>query len=354
MTRTRTPSQYYDEALNTVMLSVQPLLNQINRSRTQTVSDYRNRMATSKNVYKALGNQLSDVGAQFNTNTAGLAPQLVSDIGGLSNLLGSSVGAPAAGEEAAGRNMMTSIGSGALSTLSNNMARNAAFTASTERQGAIENLTNRRNLTSDLQTTLNDLHSRGIDVMESVPAQVQAEMRNLQTDAFNKRMALAQLALSRRSLADQEKAARDAQIAADKANAYTHHVLKAILDYYNQPPPTDWTNAPAYASPSISGSPGGNQPQPFAGTTTGTTGPPVTDPGVGALSGLIGFSGTGDALPVRDWGSVGNAQFQNTFNNLNRNYNMSPGDALASDWNFASNSYIRFSNWLDDLLHGRF
>ncbi len=336
--RTKSPSKYYQEALNEVMLSIQPTLNQIQRARHQVIHDYHNRMQTARRVYGAQGNQLSDIGGDYNTQAAPIAGQLTDQLGGLSSLLGSSNGIPAEGEMQAGRNMIGAIGSGTLETLASNQGRNAAFNSSARRQGALESMTARRNYTSDLQNYLDDLHSRNVDTMESVPAQVQSVERSLSNDAFNRRMSLAQLALSRRGLSDQEAATAAAQAAADAQNRYTRHIINQLIN--GQTPTYDPTTAGNARPPSPWGSEGID---PFAGSGsgggTGYVPPPAATP---SAMGLTGSASVG-ANPSL---SMSAQSFQDWIDYTTNSWGQQFGDAAQQDWNW----YKDFSNWLGGLF----
>lgn len=334
---TRSPSKYYTDALNEVMLSVQPLLNQIQRSQVTGRRQYRQDMSRAKQVYGALGNQLGNIGGAYDTQTAGIPGELTSQLGGLSSLLGSSLGTVPDAERQAGVGMVGAIGSGTLEQLASNRSRNASFNTSAQRQGAIENMTVRRNWTADFQNFLDDLTNRRIDVMESVPSQVQSVERNLRNDAFNRRMSLSQLALQRRGLSDQEAQMQIDRDAAAAQAAYTRKIINAIL-HANDPAAITTPVDPN--APNTTNFPNGFGAPPAQGYDLYHTPALGTVPGTG--QGLSGTASTAASPSL----SQSAQDFGNWFDWATDREGQAWGDA----WNKDVSAYKSLSDWLAGLF----
>jgi hypothetical protein len=119
-------------------------------------------------------------------------------------------------EISAGTGLFGAIGAGSLEDLASQRSRNVAYNTSAQRQGSMESAIARRNYQTDLHDTLKDIGQQRIDLMRSVPQQIQARMDQLRQIAFDQMMAQKNFGLSAQSaaLAQQQAAMQNNSSAA--------------------------------------------------------------------------------------------------------------------------------------------
>lgn len=226
-------NKFYEQALQELMVELQPYLNQLQRAQRQGRNDFRDSMARYGQVYNAYGNDLSNVANQYSSMTAGINPQLISDIGSLSGMLGNEYGMANAAENTAGRGVVGTIGAGALQTNASNTARNAAYGASALRQGAMEEKTAKVNARSDWTDYKRDLNEQRLQALEGLPGQASVLARNLRNDAFNRRMQLAANDRANRALELQAQQIANAEAAAAAESKYYRRLINLIKGLQN-------------------------------------------------------------------------------------------------------------------------
>lgn len=149
-----------------------------------------------KGLYGALGNELEDIGGDLGGDFGGIQSGYSQGISGIMGDL-----EPTTAPDQAG--FLNTLGTFALAgqnQLSDEQSREAAYNASTRRQGAIEGTHVRRNARADLQDILNDLRMARQDVFRDRGPLVASRLDQLQDRSFDERMALAELALRKRAL----------------------------------------------------------------------------------------------------------------------------------------------------------
>lgn len=268
-----------------VLLELQPYLNDIRQAKREGRRDFRNAQANYNQQYGALDSTLSNIAGQYGQMSAPLMPQMMADIGGLSSMLGSNIGMADPGEVQTGRNVTATIGAGAVQDLTSDQQRALDYNASVRRQGGIEKMQAKRNARTDWSEYKKDLRSQRRDILEQVPGRASALARDLRADAFNRRMSLSQLALSREQLAMQREAIDAEREAAERQAAWTRHFINQLLEAYGQnsgsyqnpyttvPGSTADYPRPDYSTltPSGSTATGPTYPNPYGGTYSGSS-----------------------------------------------------------------------------------
>lgn len=196
----------YQQAVRDVMLSFRPARRALKRERKQGLREYRQGQQGIQSAYDQLGGSLDQLNSQYQAQVAPLAGQLTEQIGGLSSMLGSNIGAVPDAERAAGTGLVGTLGAGALQQLTSDQARNAAYGTSAARQGEVQRLTDTRNLNQDRRDFLSDIRDRRTDLMGGVDALIRQRQDQLQQQGFDRRMALANLGLQRGQFGLQQQA----------------------------------------------------------------------------------------------------------------------------------------------------
>lgn len=184
------------------MVSYRPYLQEIQRARRQGNRDYNQSMARVGSVYGALGRELGGVGG---IDTGAIGQQFTSQLGGLADMLGSSVPGVPAGEISAGTGVFGAIGAGGLSQLASDASRSQAYQSSAQRQGSIESMIAQRNMTQDRLGFLDDLRQQRLDTMSRVPAEIRSRIDALRDLMFSQGLQNRQFGLQNRSYLDQQR-----------------------------------------------------------------------------------------------------------------------------------------------------
>lgn len=183
-----------------VMLSVRPELQDIRRARRQGTREYHTASNRVGDIYGGLQHELAPLGAQYGNQANDIAGDFTTQLGGLTDLLGSNVQGVPQGEISAGTGLFGTIGAGALEQLAGERGRNLAYNASAQRQGGIEKMTGQRNMLSDLQDFRKDLSQQRLDVTRGTPADIRQRLDELRDAAFQRQLAEKQFGLQARSL----------------------------------------------------------------------------------------------------------------------------------------------------------
>lgn len=189
-------------AMRDVRLSLQPLLDELERLREQTIADYAQVTAQVGNLYDALARELTGVGAGFTDEMARIARTFGGQVGGLGELIG---GAAPEAERAAAEAFLGAIGGVGEGLLGVAAGRNAAYGASALRQGAIESMVTQRNLANELRQRLDELAQQRIDVKEMIPELFRQRLDELRQMMFERMLARKELGLRELAIAEQIK-----------------------------------------------------------------------------------------------------------------------------------------------------
>lgn len=168
----------------------------LKRDRRQGMRESRQAQTQVGNVYDQLGPSLDAINSQYQTQTAGIPGQLTEQIGSLSSMLGSNIGAVPDAERAAGTNLIGTLGAGTLEQLASDQSRNAAYGASASRQGEIQRLTDQRNILGERRDFQEDIRNRRQDLMSGTDQMIRQRQDELARQAFDRRMALQAMAIS--------------------------------------------------------------------------------------------------------------------------------------------------------------
>lgn len=189
-------SDAYQQAHREVRNSVQDYLNTLKRSGKQAARQTTQTNQRTQDVYGALGTQLSALDAPYQSTMAEIGNNLSTQTAGLAPLLQQSVGQAPQTETAAASGLLGAIGSGGLSQLASSAATNAGYNQSAARQGSIESAITQRNALSDLGNFRQDLGQQRVDIMRQVGPQTLQRMDQLKQQGLDRRLALANLAIS--------------------------------------------------------------------------------------------------------------------------------------------------------------
>jgi len=190
-------SDLYRRAVRDVMLSFRPARRALRRERRQGLREYRQAQQRSGEAYDQLAGSLDQLNSQYQAQVAPIAGQLTSQIGALGQMLGTDIGAVPEAERAAGTGLVGTIGAGTLEMLASDAARNAAYGTSAARQGEIQRLTDSRNLAAGRRDFLSDIRDRRTDLMGGIDQLIRQRQDELTQQGFDRRMALADLAMAR-------------------------------------------------------------------------------------------------------------------------------------------------------------
>lgn len=212
-------------ATNDVMASYQPMLDAIERAKIEAEQQYKSDSGRVGDIYGALVTQLQPLTGQYKTANTEIANDLTSQIGGLANLLGSSVEGVPQSEITAGTNSVGTQGAGTLETLASDRARNVGYNTSAVRQGGIEGMTASRNYLQDYQDLLDQISQRSLDLTSETPALIRQRIGELRDQQWQKEMANKEFGL--------RAAAAAAQAKGDKA--MYQYLMEAINGLDNGP-----------------------------------------------------------------------------------------------------------------------
>jgi hypothetical protein len=208
--RNRRGSPAFRRARRDVMLSYRPYKRELRQARREGVRDFRTANRRVGNVYAGLQNELAPLSGQYATQMEGIRSNLTSDLGGLTDLIGSSVAGVPASEISAGAGLFGTLGAGGLSELSSQQARNVGYNTSAERQGSLEKMTAQRNYGQDLTYFLSDLRGQRMDAARDLPGLIRQRMDELNDRNFDRSMALKEFALRAKSAGmDMQRALAD-------------------------------------------------------------------------------------------------------------------------------------------------
>jgi hypothetical protein len=197
--RRRQGSPSYRRARRDVMMSYRPYRRELAAARREGTRDFRQANRRVGAVYGGLANELAPLSGQYAEQMAGIRGNLTSDLGGFADMLGSTVPGVPQGEIAAGTNLYGTIGSGGLEQLASQQARNVGYNTSTQRQGALEKMTAKRNYGQDLTEFLSDLRRQRMDAARDIPALIRQRMDELSERGFDRSMALREFGLRSRA-----------------------------------------------------------------------------------------------------------------------------------------------------------
>lgn len=187
---------YRKEAKRDVKLYLKPQRQAIRRARRTAKREGRQQDQKLVDIGGSLEQALAGLNPQFASMTSGISSGLTDAINGLSGQFGQSIGVAAPSEIQPGLNLTGGIGSGALSQLANTEMRNATYNTSAQRQGAEQTAYDRKASQMDLRDFLQDLSQQKIDLMSMAPAMMRQRQDELSRAGFDRRMSLANLALS--------------------------------------------------------------------------------------------------------------------------------------------------------------
>ena len=220
------------EARREVRLSYRPLRNQYRRARRQARQDTRQYESSIAELGGQLQSGLGSAASFYDQNTAGLADQTAASINSLAPYFNQGIGAGSPTERSAGLGLTGTIGAGTLEQLGTARSRNAGYSSSAMREGTEQQYTLGRNAQIDLKNFQNELRQQLLDAKSGIPQEIRALDLQKQREAFDRRMALAQLALQQQGM--------DLQAGAQNAsNRLYDAVLGYIDDYFKTHPDAD-------------------------------------------------------------------------------------------------------------------
>ncbi len=184
----------YKAARRDVMLALRPELNAIDREEARARDDYEEMLAQSGNIYDALLSQLAPLGPQYQTGAEAISSGLQTSLSDLANSIGLSAMDTAAPETAAALAAYGSVGSGGLSTLASQMARNLGYQTSAQRQGAIEREEVARNLMQELRDALEALSERRLSATDKLDQMILQRLDQLREQRLTQQLAQSQMA----------------------------------------------------------------------------------------------------------------------------------------------------------------
>ena len=185
------------QARRDVMLALRPQLRETKRQGTQVRREYDKYAGQMGGLYGLLDTQLADIGGDMGGQFDAIQDRYS---GGVADIMGA-LGQSAAPDQAAFLNTLGSFALAGQNTLGTDMARESAYNASTRRQGGLESMVLGRNIRSDLQDALDMLRDERRDIMRDRGPMVMQRMDTLRQQAFDRSMALKELALRRAAVA---------------------------------------------------------------------------------------------------------------------------------------------------------
>jgi hypothetical protein len=193
--RRRGGSPDFRRARRDVMMSFKPYRRELGQARKEGIRDFKTANARVGNVYGGLASELAPLSGQYADQMTGVREGLSSDLGGLADMLGSTVPGVPQSEIAAGTNMFGTLGGGGLEQLASQQARNVGYNTSAQRQGALEKMTAQRNYGQDLTNFLSDLRGQRTDAARDIPGLIRQRMDELSDRGFDRSMALREFGL---------------------------------------------------------------------------------------------------------------------------------------------------------------
>lgn len=183
-------------ATRDVGLVIRPQLRELRNQRRGAKRDYRDFNQQMKGLYGALSAEFQDIG----NDLGGQFGDIQGDYsGGIADIMGG-LAQTTAPDQAGFLNTLGTFALAGQNELSSDQSREAAYNASVRRQGGIEGMQVRRDASGDLRDILDDLRLARRDVMRDRGPLVLSRLDQLRQQQFDKRMALADLALRRRAL----------------------------------------------------------------------------------------------------------------------------------------------------------
>lgn len=185
-------------ATRDIGLVVRPQLRELRNQRRGAKRDYRDFNQQMKGLYGALSAEFQDIG----NDLGGQFGDIQGDYsGGIADIMGG-LAQTTAPDQAGFLNTLGTFALAGQNELASDQSREAAYNASVRRQGGIEGMQVRRDASGDLRDILDDIRLARRDVMRDRGPLVLSRLDQLRQQQFDKRMALADLALRRRALAE--------------------------------------------------------------------------------------------------------------------------------------------------------
>lgn len=194
-------SRLMDRARRDVMLSIQPLLDQINMLRQLAFQDYLGQNQFLQSTFGGLQEQLAGI---QQPDFTGIGNTLTGQLGDLAGLFSAPpetindivVGMPGSEVQSA-QAVATALGGSALDALATDAARFQNLQSSYQRQGALGESYARQNLTQDLQEMLRNMYLQQAQTMATVPESILARVDELRQQALENRLAQQKIASDR-------------------------------------------------------------------------------------------------------------------------------------------------------------